>query len=163
MTEKAEAAATCTAAGHTAGWYCETCGAYLTGEVIDSLNHANAQPVAETKPTASAHGFTAGVYCPDCDTWLSGHDVIHNQLGARTVVKEATEDSEGEVIIVCTACGESGLYALEKLPHTDPQPEQPTDNNGSSEDNSFFGRIRRAARGIIEVFLRLIRWLGGKR
>ena len=167
VTEKAEEAAACTAAGHTAGWYCEDCGGWLTGTEIAPLNHANAQPVAETKPTASAHGFTAGVYCPDCDTWLSGHDVIHNQRGERTVVKEATEDAEGEVIIVCTACGESGLYALEKLPHTDPQPEQSTDNgsNGSNggEDNSFFGRLRKAARSIIEVFLRLIRWLGGKK
>ena len=165
VTEKAEAAAACTAAGHTAGWYCEDCGAYLTGIEIAPLNHANAQPAAETKPTAFAHGFTAGVYCSDCDTWLSGHNVIHNQLGARTVVKEATETEEGEVIINCTVCGESGLYAPEKLPHTDPQPEQPTNSNSSNggEDISFFARLRKAARGIIEVFLRLIRWLGGKK
>ena len=51
-------------------------------------------------------------------------------------------------------------YALEKLPHTDPQSEQPADNNGSNGGNSFFGRLRKAARGIIEGFLRLIRRLG---
>ena len=124
---------------------------------ICPTEHAGAAEVAETRPTAAAHGYTAGVFCPDCNTWLSGHEVIHNQRGDREVVKEATETEEGEVYIVCTVCGESGLYALEKLPHTEPQPEQPSDNGGSP---NFFERIRLFAKSIVDWFLRLIRWIG---
>lgn len=161
--EKAEIPPTCTAAGHTAGWYCEDCGVWLNGEAVEPRNHRSAQNVDATNPTAASHGFTAGVYCPDCSTWLSGHEVIHNQLGERTVIKEATETEEGEVIIVCTVCSESGLYALEKLQPAD-QPAQPEQQSGSG---GFFSNIvegiRRAASGFINVFLRLIRWLGGKK
>ena len=74
-------------------------------------------------------------------------------------MKEATETEEGEVYIVCTVCGESGLYALEKLPHTDPQPEQPSDHDNDSSPN-LFERIRRFAKSIVDWFLRLIRWVG---
>ena len=72
-------------------------------------------------------------------------------------MKEATESEEGEVYIVCTVCGESGLYALEKLPHTEPQPEQPSDNGGNP---NIIERIRMFAKSIVDWFLRLIRWVG---
>ena len=159
VTETAGIPATCTAAGHTEGLYCRDCSTWLTGETLAPLAHKNAQDVAEAAPTATAHGYTAGVFCPDCNTWLSGHDVIHNQRGDREVVKEATESEEGEVYIVCTVCGESGLYALEKLPHTEPQPEQPSDHDNDSSPN-LFERIRRFAKSIVDWFLRLIRWVG---
>ena len=157
---EANIAPTCTTAGsNDEVQYCTQCSYKLSHirTTLDPLDHRNAQTVSESKPTAAAHGYTAGVFCPDCNTWLSGHDVIHNQLGAREVVKEATENEEGEVYIVCTVCGESGLYALEKLPHTEPQPEQPSGNGGSP---NIFERIRLFAKSIVDWFLRLIRWIG---
>ena len=103
------------------------------------------------------------MFCNDCQTWLSGGEVIHNQRGVREVVKEPTETEEGEVIITCTVCGEQGLYALEKLPRQ----EQPDDPQPDSGDSSGFSRftegVRNAMRGVIQFFLRLIRWLGGKK
>ncbi|MBR6315249.1 MAG: leucine-rich repeat domain-containing protein [Clostridia bacterium] len=37
---KVEATVTCTEAGHTAGWYCEDCGAYLSGEAQPAVGHS---------------------------------------------------------------------------------------------------------------------------
>ncbi len=154
---KEEVTPTCTAAGHTAGWYCEDCNIWLDGEEIMPLGHRNAYEVAATLPTAVVHGHEAGVYCPDCDTWLSGHEVIHNQLGVREVIKEPTVDEEGEVYIVCTVCGETGLYALEKLdpPETPDEPEQ---QEGGSMN--IIERIKAFAKSVVDWLLRLIRWIG---
>jgi hypothetical protein len=138
------------AAGHTAGWYCEDCGVWLSGEEIDPLNHRNAQNVAATEATETAHGATAGVWCPDCETWLSGHDVIHNHLGEQRVIKEPTETEEGIVEIRCTVCGEWGQYTA------DPTGSQPDDNNSGG----FWVQIQSFFRGIIDWFLRLFKWLG---
>lgn len=151
--------ATCTAAGHTAGWYCEDCGTWLDGEEIPPLAHKNAYEVAETQPTATAHGHKAGVYCPDCDTWLSGHDVIHNQLGAREVIKEATATEEGEVYIVCTVCGETGLYAIEKLDPSE-NPTKPDDTDEPAGGMNIVEHIKNFAKSIVDWLLRLIRWIG---
>ena len=106
-----------------------------------------------TPATCREYWHSAGEYCEDCHAWITGfYDALggygpHNTDGERVVVKEPTEDEPGEVIITCTVCGEQGLYAIEKLPR----------------DNSFGGRLRRAAQSIINFFLRLIRWLGGKK
>ncbi len=147
VTDQAAVAATCTAAGHTAGWYCPVCETWLTGETVAPLSHKNAQGIAATEPAADAHGYTAGVYCPDCKIWLSGHDVIHNQLGAQTVLKEATQTAQGEVSIVCTVCGESRTYPIEKLPH----------NEKSDGRQSFFDWLRAFFQRIIDWFRHLFR------
>ncbi len=139
------------AAGHTAGWYCEDCGVWLSGEEIDPINHRNQYEVAATEATETAHGATAGVWCPDCETWLSGHDVIHNHLGEQRVIKEPTETEEGIVEIQCTVCGEWGEYSAT---WTEPEP----DNGGSS--GGFWQEITGFFRGIIDWFLRLFKWLG---
>ena len=148
LVQKAEIAPACTAKGKTAGWYCEDCETYLTGGAeIAATGHLHTATVAETEPTRTAHGYTEGVFCSDCQTYISGHEVIHNQYGERTEIKPATVDEEGEVEIVCTVCGGKGLYALEKLKKA-----------GQKDDDSFF---RKLAKGVINFFLRLIKWLGG--
>ena len=159
VVSKEEVPPACTAAGHTAGWYCEDCNTWLDGEEILPLAHKNAYEVAETQPTATAHGHKAGVYCPDCDTWISGHEVIHNQLGAREVIKEATVDEEGEVYIVCTVCGETGLYATPKLDPSE-NPTQPDDTGEPTGGMNIVEHIKNFAKSIVDWLLRLIRWIG---
>lgn len=122
----------------------------------DPQDHLHAQTVAETAATATEHGYTAGVYCPDCDAWISGHEVIHNTLGAKTILAQPTVESEGEAIIVCTVCGERGLYAIEMLTPTE-QPDDPGDGGFNPLE-----MIRRALSSLVNWMLRLIRWLGGK-
>ena len=68
------------------------------------------------------------------------------------MVKEPTATEEGEVIIFCTVCGESGLYALDPVPA-----------DGEEENPTFLDRFRAFTKGIIDVLLRLIRWLGGNK
>ena len=112
------------------------------------------QAVAETAATATEHGFTAGVQCADCGAWLSGHEIVHNTLGERTELAELTENGERQAIIVCTVCGESGLYAFEKTP-SDEAPENPDDGNAGP-----FARMRKAIKSFVDWVLRLIKWLG---
>ena len=122
----------------------------------DPQDHLHSYAVAETAATAAAHGYTAGVYCPDCGAWISGHEVIHNTLGAKTVLAEPTVDTEGEAIITCTVCGERGYYAIEKLP----APEEPAEQDDGHINP--IERIRKAFRSFVDWVLRLIKWLGGK-
>ena len=77
--------------------------------------------------------------------------MIHNTLGAQTVIKEPTDTEEGLVDIVCTVCGEHGQYTAAK---TEPKPD---DGGGSS---GFWQRITSFAKGIIDWFLRLFKWFG---
>ena len=156
-----EIAATCTAAGsYTEVLTCTACGNEVsrTAVTVAPLNHKNAYSVAATEATATAHGYTAGTYCPDCETWLSGHDVIHNHLGAQTIIKAPTDTEEGLVEIVCTVCGESGVYTASK---TEPKP---TDDGGDSGDSSggFWQKIQTFTKGVIKWFLQLFKWLGKK-
>ena len=160
--EKKEAVpSTCTEDGHSAGWYCTDCGAWLDGDVI-AAGHKNTAALPETAPTATAHGHKAGVFCNDCQTWLSGGEVIHNHLGAQTIIKAPTDTEEGLIEIVCTVCGESGVYTASK---TEPKP---TDDGGDSDSNSnssggFWQKIQTFTKGVIKWFLQLFRWLGGKK
>ncbi len=124
---------------------------YIDGHYIEYVD--------ATEATATEHGYTAGVYCVDTDTWFSGHEVVHNTLGERTVVKEPTEDEPGECVIVCTVCGESGLYAMEPYSPHGPQPDDPDDPDdpGNPGEQSHLPRFLKS---IVDWFLRLIRWLG---
>lgn len=156
-----EIAATCTAAGsYTEVLTCTACGNEVSRTAVTGapLNHKNAYSVAATEATTTAHGYTAGTYCPDCDKWLSGHDVIHNHLGAQTIIKAPTDTEEGLVEIVCTVCGESGVYTASK---TEPKP---TDDGGDSGDSSggFWQKIQTFTKGVIKWFLQLFKWLGKK-
>ncbi|MBR5423294.1 MAG: hypothetical protein IK108_04705, partial [Clostridia bacterium] len=60
------------------------------------------------------------------------------------------------VIITCTVCGEQGLYAIEKLAPSEPEPEP------AEPDWGLFEPIRKAVNSVVNWILRLIRWLGGK-
>ena len=157
-----ETPATCAAPGqYDAVVSCSVCGEALSREhvTVDPLNHRNAAEAAATEATATGHGYTAGVYCADCDTWLSGHEVIHNTLGDCEILREPTATEPGECRITCTVCGEQGLYAMEPVPHEDPQPgENEPEEPDEPEDNTPMGRIRRAMKSIIEFFLRLLKW-----
>ncbi len=167
VTDKAEIAATCTTAGTEAGWYCEDCGVYLTGgETIPATNHPNAYETPATEATATEHGHTAGVYCPDCNDWISGHDVIHNILGPYYPVEEAPDfdpdeliaySEDGDYIIYCSVCNEPGLYKLEVG-----TPDEPGDSGSGNIFTRVIEAIRNAFGGVVNFFLRLIKWLGGK-
>ena len=132
---------------------CGACGLELSRNHIstDTIKHSHTVEVPETEATADAHGFTAGVYCEDCESWISGHEVIHNTNGESTIVKEATPTEDGEALITCSVCGESGLYTYSY---------QGKIENPDDSSMSIISRIRRAIRGIIDWFLRLIAWLG---
>ena len=144
--------ATCTeAGGYDEVVYCTVCPAELsrTHVTADPTNHPDAQNVAATEATETAHGYTAGVYCPDCDTWLSGHEVIHNHLGAQTVIQPPTETEDGLVDIVCTVCGQAIRYTAT---WEEPEPEE---EPGGIQ--GFWMRITTFFRGFIDWFLRLFR------
>ena len=123
--------------------------------------------VDATEATATEHGYTAGIYCVNTDTYISGHEVIHNTIGEMTVLREPTETESGECIIVCTVCGESGLYAMDPIIHDPEDPDDPSNDEPEdgepNDDNGFFSNIRRMMRTIIDFFLRILRWLGGKK
>ena len=114
-------------------------------------NHINTVTIEEIEATRNAHGYTEGVFCQDCQRWISGHEVIHNTYGKKTILREPTYEEEGLAEIYCTVCGEKGLYAIEL--------KTPGEEN---DDNDFISTIRKAVSGIINWFLRLIKWLGGK-
>ncbi|MBQ9507313.1 MAG: leucine-rich repeat domain-containing protein [Clostridia bacterium] len=124
-------------------------------ECIDPSGHSPVE-YPEIQPTCDAHGYTAGVYCEKCDTWLSGHEVIHNTFGHRDVLRQPTTEEEGSVIITCTVCGEQGLYAIEKLAPSEPEPEP------AEPDWGLFEPIRKAVNSVVNWILRLIKWLGKK-
>ncbi|MBR0538367.1 MAG: leucine-rich repeat protein, partial [Clostridia bacterium] len=149
---------TCTAQGYTT-YTCKNCGDSYVADIMPLIPHQTVE-VPESAPTATAHGYTAGVWCEACETWLSGHEVIHNTLGARQVISYPTEEEEGEAIITCTVCGESGVYAIEKLTPAEPAPDD--GGEGQANDNSIIGRLRRAMQSLINWILRLIKWLGKK-
>ena len=134
---------------------------------VDYIDGRYIENVAASEATETEHGYTAGVYCVDTDTWLSGHEVIHNTLGEMTVLREPTETESGECIIVCTVCGESGLYAMDPIIHDPEDPDDPSNDEPEdgepNDDNGFFSNIRRMMRTIIDFFLRILRWLGGKK
>ncbi|MBQ6021788.1 MAG: leucine-rich repeat domain-containing protein [Clostridia bacterium] len=145
---------TCTSVG-TKTYTCIYCGAEKTEDYAPVLNHTPVN-VDATEPTYDEHGYTAGVYCAQCDTWLSGHEVIHNTFGHREVLRQPTTEEEGSVIITCTVCGEQGLYAIEKLAPSEPEPEP------AEPDWGLFEPIRKAVNSVVNWILRLIKWLGKK-
>ena len=133
--------------------FCTQCGLELSRNhvtVTDPTNHKNVLTVDEVEATHNEHGFTAGEYCSDCGMWISGHEIIHNTDGERIILREPTEDENGLAEIYCTVCGEKGLYSIEKKPE-------------SEDDNSIISQFRKAVKGIIDWFLRLIKWLGGNK
>ena len=140
---------------------CSKCSWYWTYEVttpIDPANHVHTTNVPAAEATEAAHGYTAGVWCPDCETWLSGHDIVHNALGAQTVIQAPTEEEEGLVEIVCTVCNGTFQYTADKLPPSGTGQDHPigTGDTGSG----FWARIRTNIRGFIDWFLRLFRFFG---
>lgn len=138
---------TCTEAGWAPYETCAKCD-YTSYRDLPATGHPNARFCGETAATDAEHGHTEGVFCPDCGEWLSG-EVIHNTLGEWTYLDEYTEDGNQKVIIVCTVCGESGLYEMV------PVVPEPTEENG------LIPTIEKALRSVIEFILRLIRWLQG--
>ncbi len=136
------------------------------------------------------HGHKAGLFCEVCGIPLVGGEVIHNQDGERRNEIPATVDAPGSVEIQCDepTCMGWGLYELPQLEPDEPdqpnqpdqpdqpdQPQQPSgdngggqsDNGGDSDSGNFFTRfvngLKKAAKSFVDVFLRLIRWLGGKK
>ncbi len=108
--------ATCIAAGNEAYKQCSRCNLYFAGDAeinatdgkadtsafvigIDSNNHSNKKPHAETPATCLEVGYTAGTHCDDCNQWIFGHDMIpaiahknkvHHEKVDATCVKTGT-------------------------------------------------------------------------
>ncbi len=141
---------TCAVRGYTMT-VCIACGEVIEGEIyeIDPHNHAHVTEVPASEATENAHGYTAGMRCLDCCMWVSGHEVIHNHLGERTVVREPTETEEGLVDIVCTVCGRTIRYTAAW--------EAPEPGEDEGGDPGFWIRIETTLRGFIDWFLRLFR------
>ena len=97
-TEVAEVAATCTAAGSTAGKKCADCGTVVGVEEIPATGH-NFADVAEVPATCTTAGTAAGKKCADCDATEG-----LAQIPALGHTEEAYgENGDG---IKCAVCGE---------------------------------------------------------
>ena len=184
-----EVASTCkTAGGYDEVIYCTQCPCEVSRNhvtlALDPDNHEQVAYCEEVlpRPNHVEHGHEAGERCLACGEWLTGEE-IHNTDGEWIPLAEATaedlaglvvREEDGDYIIICTKCGGRGLYKVENPPEdpTDPtqptqpdqpdQPDQPGDNGGGENIlTSITNGIRKAWNGFIEVFLRLIRWLGG--
>ena len=116
---------------------------------IKTCGHTNVEEVPETPATSAKHGYTAGVRCAECGEWLSGHEVIHNTLGERIELIPPTATTEGQVKIVCTVCGETGLYSID-----------PVTKQNDPEGTGIIASIRKAIQSVVNWVLRLIKWLG---
>ena len=118
--EVEEEAATCTAAGHTAGTVCSRCDEVLEGcEEIPALGHSP-EEVEEKAATCTAAGHTAGTVCSCCDEALEGCEAIaalgHNYTSE--VTKEPTCGAEGVRTYTCGRCGDTYTESIEKTAHT---------------------------------------------
>lgn len=96
---KAQVAATC-ADGHTAGYYCDECNAYLTGEVIPAVDEHT--PGAEVEEN---------VVAPDCTTAGSKDVVTYctvcGEEASRETVETAVALGHDWNNSVCGTCGET--------------------------------------------------------
>lgn len=86
--------------GHTAGYYCETCEDYLTGEVIPATDDHEYDGVV-TEPTCTEGGYTTYT-CTVCDDWYidDNTDPLGHEFG-----------DDG----LCEVCGEECIHIDEKV------------------------------------------------
>lgn len=161
VTEK-EIAPSCTEVGHSKGWYCEDCDAWLTGEAIDPTDHTPGSPVREDliPPTCIVHGgYDDVIYCMQCGCEINRtHEVIDavgHAWGEWTVVKAPTTNEEGMEQRVCTNdTSHVETRTLAKLPQSDNG-----GNNNTDDDGGFFGWIQRAMKGLVDWFKKLLSFL----
>lgn len=115
---KAQVAPTC-ADGHTAGYYCDDCEAYLTGEVIPAVDeHTPGTEVEENvvAPDCTTAGSKDVVtYCTVCGEETSRETVetaeaLGHTSGAEVeeniVAPDCTTAGSKDVVTYCTVCGE---------------------------------------------------------
>ena len=96
-------AATCTAAGKTEGKHCSVCNTVLVAQTeVAALGHKWAAATCTAPKTCETCGLTEG-------------EVLAHTYGEWEIVKEATEQMEGERKQTCTACGHSVTEAIDKL------------------------------------------------
>ena len=86
--------------GHTAGYYCELCEDYLTGEVIPATDDHEYDGVV-TEPTCTEGGYTTYT-CTVCDDWYidDNTDPLGHEFG-----------DDG----LCEVCGEECIHIDEKV------------------------------------------------
>ena len=115
---KAQVAPTC-ADGHTAGYYCDDCEAYLTGEVIPAVDeHTPGEAVEENvvAPDCTTPGSKDVVtYCTVCGEETSRETVETAEALGHTsgeaveeniVSPDCTTPGSKDVVTYCTVCGE---------------------------------------------------------
>ncbi len=131
---KAQVAATC-ADGHTAGYYCDECNAYLTGEVIPAVDEHT--PGAEVEENVAAPDCTTAgskdvvTYCTVCGEEVSRETVETAEALGHTsgeaveeniVAPDCTTPGSKVVVTYCTVCGEEAsretVETAEALGHT---------------------------------------------
>ena len=163
VTEK-ETTPTCTEAGHSKGWYCEDCGAWMTGEAIVPTGHTPGAPAREDliPPTCIVHGgYDDVVYCMQCGCEINRtHEVIDavgHAWGEWTVVKAPTTNEEGMEQRVCTNdTSHVETRTLAKLPQPD---NGGNDNGGNDNGGSFIDTIRDFFQKILDFFKNLFNWM----
>ncbi|MBQ3523049.1 MAG: leucine-rich repeat protein [Clostridia bacterium] len=95
--------------GHTAGIYCDTCEAYLTGEVIEAVDEHNYDDGVVYGPYCTADGYTlytctvCGDGYTDNETEMTGHAIGDD--GLCETCGEECEHADEEINGKCDYCG----------------------------------------------------------
>ena len=94
---------TCTAQGYTT-YTCAGCGDQYQSDIVAALGHDYADAACEVPKTCTACGHSNGAALGH--TWDNG-----------VVIREATEDAEGEKLFTCEVCAETMTQAVPALDH----------------------------------------------
>ena len=119
VTEVSGTAATCTAAGLTAGFRCSDCGIWLTPqEEIPAKGHSpvklNAKPA-----TCTASGLTEGSCCSVCGETIVAQTSVKalgHDMSGTAVIKAATVTQTGILRTSCSRCDYYEDSVIPKLP-----------------------------------------------
>ena len=110
-------APTCTEKGYTT--HTCLCGDSYTDSYVDAKGHTEVTDKA-VAPTCTETGLTEGRHCSVCGMVLVKQTVIpakgHSWDGGE-VTRVPTEETEGEKIFTCTACGETRTEVIPALDH----------------------------------------------
>ncbi|MBQ3194537.1 MAG: leucine-rich repeat protein [Oscillospiraceae bacterium] len=112
--------ATCTETGLTEGSHCSVCDAVIIRqETIPALGHTEVTDEG-VEPTCTETGLTDGAHCSVCDTVLVRQEVIPaagHDWNDGTVIREPTEETEGQCRYTCRVCGETKTETIPVLEH----------------------------------------------
>ena len=114
----AAVAATCTAAGKTAGSHCSVCGKLLTAQQAVSAKGHTPVAIAAVAATCTAAGKTDGSKCTVCGTVITAQQTVPatgHTWDVGKVTTEPTAAAAGVKTYTCTKCGATKTEAIPKL------------------------------------------------